>query len=203
MSELYIRVPKRALPIGVAVLAIALVGAIPPARELVVGRVSAAVDPLPTAEPSTRASQRLAAEWAVGRAYVKGVDQLRQVRELRLPIGDSEANTIHGKATEDLKAVRRGALLAIAEAYALRPEEATAYAQRAEQELDAAAIPADGVLLAPRLYAIVLRASELSKQVADSATVVLTTAPKTTPTPSPTASPSPRPSPTPSPSPAR
>ncbi|MEK7861571.1 MAG: hypothetical protein AAB284_09480, partial [Chloroflexota bacterium] len=134
--------------------------------------------------------------------------QLRQVRELRLPITDEEASKIQAKAIEDLRAVRRGALLAVAEAYAMRPDEAGAYAPRVEQELDAAAVPADGGLLAPGLYTIVVRAGDLSKQVADGATVAMT-APKATPTPSPGPAASPSPtrtpaaSPTPTPSPAR
>ena len=210
MSEVYIRVPKRAVPIGAAVIAIALVAGIPASRDFVVDRVSAAVDPFPVADAGTLATQRVAAEQAIGRAYAKGVDQLRQVRELRLPITDEEANKIHAKAIEDLRAVRRGALLAVAEAYAVRPDEAGAYAQRVEQELGAAAVPIDGILLAPRLYTIALRASDLSKQIADGATVAMT-APKGTPTPSasptPTSSPSPTRtpavSPTPTPSPAR
>ncbi|MBI2325168.1 MAG: hypothetical protein HYU87_09445 [Chloroflexi bacterium] len=208
MSEVYVRVPKRAVPIGAAVITVALLAGIPASRDFVVERVSAAVDPFPVADAGTLASQRVAAEQAIGRAYAKGADQLRQVRELRLPISDEEANKIQAKAIEDLKAVRRGALLAVAEAYAMRPEEAGAYAPRVEQELDAAAVPADGVLLAPRLYTIVLRASDLSKQVADGATVAMT-APKATPSPSPTPAASPSPtrtpaaSPTPTPSPAR
>ncbi len=201
MSEVYIRIPRRAIPVGAIVVVVALLAAVPGPRDFVGGAIGKALDRTTVADQPTLDAQRHAAEVAIARGYLKGADQLRQVRELRLPISADEANKIHEKAISDLKAVKHAALVSVGNAYGTSPDEAQEYAKQLEGSLESAPDAAEpAVLLAPRLYGIVSRANELFGQIADQATRDLTSARAT---PSPTRSPAPTATTTPSPSPTR
>ena len=190
-----IRVSRRALLGGAAFLVLALVVvavlALPGVRE----RAAAALDQRTVASHAELVEQRGAAEGSIGRAYAKALDQLRTVRGLTLPIPPAEADRLLGRAIADLRALRREALAAVAEAYAMPAAEAAAYVDAAEARLERIGLDDTPVLLAPRLYAIVLRMNQAGQQIADRATEDMTRAPATP-------SPSPRPG-SPSPSPGR
>jgi len=144
--------------------------------------IASALNPRAVADAAALVAQREAAERALARGYAKAVDQLRQVRALRLPISDDEAERITSRALEELRGVRRSALATIAAAFRL---DAAQYLAIVDPQLEASSsADAPGVLLAPELYRIVLRANELSAQIADAATRELTRA--RTPSPSPT-----------------
>ncbi len=188
MNDVYISIPRRAIPIGGVVLAVLVLVALPATRELVTTRVGPLLNPTTVADQPALDAQRRGLEVAIARGYFKGADQLRQVRELKLPISTEEANRITDKAIADLRAVKRAALVSTGNALGLAPEEAQEYAKQREAALESppdATEPA--VLLAPRLFAIVSRANELLSQVADQATRDLTAA---RPTPAPSPSPS-------------
>lgn len=147
-----------------------------------------------TADPATLAAQGQAIERAIGRSYQKAIEQLRKVRELRLPVSDAEADAIEARGVARLKEVRRAALLAVAETFGLAETDRERYASGAEARIEGPVQPSpEPVLLAPRLAQIATRAGELSAQLADETTRALTQ-PAATPSPSAsprTASPSP------------
>lgn len=169
-----------------AVLAVALGVA---AQVTPVGREAAAfVFPAGrTADPATLAAQGQAIERAIGRSYLKAIEQLRKVRELRLPVSDAEADAIEARGVSRLKEVRRAALVAVAETFGLPQGDRERYAAGAEARIEGPAQPSsEPVLLAPRLAQIATRAGELSAQLADETTRALT---QPAATPSPSASP--------------
>ena len=147
-----------------------------------------------TADPATLAAQGQAVERAIGRSYQKAIEQLRKVRELRLPISDAEADTIESRGVARLKEVRRGALLAVAQTFGLPEADRERYVAGAEARIEGPAQPSpEPVLLAPRLAQIATRAGELCAQIADETTRSLT---QPVAAPSPSASPrAPSPSP--------
>ena len=128
-----------------------------------------------TADPATLAAQGEAIERAIGRSYLKAIEQLRKVRELRLPVSDAEADAIEARGVARLKEVRRAALVAVAETFGLAEADRERYAAGAEARIEGPAQPSpEPVLLAPRLAQIATRAGELSAQIADETTRSLT-----------------------------
>ncbi len=169
----------------------AVVGAITAQRGLGKDTVGWLFERRLAADPAALNAQRQAAENALARGFANGVTQLRKTNELKLPIPTTEANAIINKAVDDLRAVRRAALGAIATSYGFSPSDADVYVRTTESRLDAPAPGSGGVLLAPELYGIVARADQLYGQVTDDAIRRMTQ--RQTPTPSPSPSPSPRP----------
>ncbi len=152
---------------------------------------SVSLNPSASAQPNVVAAQRVAAEHDIQRGYVAAADQLAKLNELVLPISKAEAETITLKARDDLRAVRRSALAALASALAMSAADVEAYVRATDPLLDGQTFANEpGVLLAPNLHAIVDRATRLYAQVGDAAARQLTQ-PRATPSPSP--SPSPRP----------
>ena len=138
------------------------------------------------------ATQRVAAEHAVQRAWSAAADQLGKLNELVLPVSKSEAEGITQKALADLRTVRRNALAAIANAIGMSPADADAYVRATDPQLEGQTFASEpGVLLAPDLDAVVNRSVQLYAQVGDAAAKQLTQPRTASPTPSPT--PSPRP----------
>ena len=153
--------------------------------------------PIAVASSDVLGAHQASTERAVQRIYAAGVDQIRRTRGLKLAISDQLAAQIETRYVGELKTLRQSAVQAIGEAYGLRGDAANQYVQQTVARLDAAPAAAPSpspVMLAPRLYAIVARMSELTAQLADKGTREMTTTevPQT-----------PRPSPTPSPSPSR
>jgi hypothetical protein len=135
------------------------------------------------------ATQRVAVEHDLARAWSAAVDQLRKLNDLVLPVTNAEAAQITSKAMADLRAVRQNALAALGAKLGMSAAEADAYVRATDPLLDGQSFASDsGVLLAPELDAIVTRATQLYAQVGDAAAKQLTQ-PKATPTP--TASPRP------------
>jgi hypothetical protein len=140
------------------------------------------------------ATQRVAAEHAVQRAWSAAADQLSKLNELVLPVSKTEAQAITQKALADLRTVRRNALAAIANAIGMSPTDAEAYVRATEPQLEGQTFANEpGVLLAPDLDAVVTRSAQLYAQVGDAAAKQLTQPRTASPTPSPTPTPSPRP----------
>lgn len=174
-AERIVRIPRRAVAVTLPLVFLALVLAIPPSREGVLGAAAVAWNPPLVADDAALAAQREAAERAIGRGYAKAADQLRRVRELRLPIGDEEANAIQRQAVDELRGVRRRALAQVAQLFGLRGDEAAQYVFRADARLEPAGLDSDpGVLLAPSLFGVVARANEAFAQIADRATREMT-----------------------------
>ncbi len=140
--------------------------------------------------------QRAATEQGIARGFAAATDQLAKLNELVLPVTRTEAQAITQKAFGDLRTVRQSALAAVAQTFGMNAADADAYVRATDAQLDRASFASDaGVLLAPGLYAIVKRATQLYAQVGDAAAKQLTQS-----KPSPSASPTPLPSPAPSPS---
>jgi hypothetical protein len=138
---------------------------------------------------ATLATQRVAAEHDLARAWSAAVDQLRKLNDLVLPVTKAEATQITEKAVADLRTVRQNALAALGAKIGMSAAEAEAYVRATDPLLDGQSFSNDaGVLLAPELDGIVTRATQLYAQVGDAAAKQLTQ-PKATPTP--TASPRP------------
>jgi len=175
------------------------------ARAITVERALRAVAPplisLNRAAVATRDAlvpQRFATEQGIARGFAAAVDQLAKLNELVLPVSKADAQAITDKALADLRTVRRSALGAVAQALQMTTADAEAYVRTTDAQLDRSSFAADaGVLLAPDLYAVVTRATQLYAQVGDAAAKQLTQA-----KPSPSVSPAPSPSTTPSPSPS-
>ena len=154
------------------------------------------------------ASQRVAAEHGIARGYAAQTTTLtKMMNELVLPISRAEAVFINEQATNELRNVRRNALLALAVAMNMSQSDSVAYAQRVESQIEGQTYANEaGVLLAPTLNAVVARAASFFAQVGDTAASQLTQAhpsPSPSAAPSGTASPTPSRTPSPSPSPTR
>ena len=147
---------------------------------------------------SALAPQRTATEQGIARGFALAVEQLRKLTtDLVLPVSAAEAQAISEKAVVDLRAVRRSALVKLAETLGMGSAEAGTYVQSTDTRLEASTFTTDaGVLLAPELSAIVARANTLYGQVGDAAAKLMTqprATPTATPRPSPTIAPSPSP----------
>jgi hypothetical protein len=191
-----VRIPRRTLfvvagALVAVLLVLALVGS---------GVVARAAEAKTVASESVLKTQQAAAERDVERAYEQAVDQVRKVRALNLAITAAQADAITLKAFSDLKALRHSAFVKMGEVLGLADVEA--YASGTEQRFEQAPVSAQPsptpVLLAPSLYAVVARTSELATQLSDQATAGLTApaatpAPTVAPSPSRTAAPSPSP----------
>src|SRR5437870_2529492 len=142
------------------------------------------------------ASQRVAAEHDIARAWTAAVEQLRKLNDLVLPISRTEALAITDKAMADLRTVRFNGLVALAKAVGISDADADAYARATDPILESQSLANDtAVLLAPDMDAVVTRAIQLYAQVGDAAAKQLTQ-PQATPTPTSTPTP-PNPVPTP------
>lgn len=176
-------------------------------RELLKTRPSLlALNPPTVATTDALTAQRVAAEHGIARAYAAQVDQLKKINtELVLPVSKDAAAAISQKAMTDLRAVRLGALGALGTAVGLSAADAEAYARRVDPQLEGQSFGNDvGVLLAPDINAVVVRAAAVFAQVGDAAAKQLTQPaaspspsgsprPASSPTNTPSASPSPRP----------
>lgn len=195
MNELVIQVSRRALVLGgvVVVVVVALVALI------VTGTLARVTDARTVASATVVAEQQGAAERDVERAYEQAVEQVRKVRALRLAIPAADADAIETKALNDLKTLRHSAFVSLGQVLGFSTADVEPYAASVERRFEqqpASTQPSPApVLLAPRLYAIVSRMSELSTQLSDKATTDLT-APAATPGPTPTRTPAPTASPT-------
>jgi hypothetical protein len=205
MNDAVVRIPRRALLVAAgALLAVLLVLAL-----VMTGVVARAADASTVASASVLKMQQSAAERDLERAYEQAVEQVRKVRALNLAIAAARADAIALKALNDLKALRHSGFVRLGQELGLAGADAEANATATEQRFDQAPLSAQPattpVLLAPRLYTIAARMSELATQVSDQATTDLT-APAATPTPTvapaPTAAPSPTRTPTPTASPS-
>lgn len=146
--------------------------------------LDAVLDRPRVADAATIAGQRIAAEHALQRSFAKARAQLTETRTLTLPVGKAEADAIQTKALDDLRTVRRSGLAAIAQVIHMPTAEADAYVRATDAVLESGNFDSEaGTLLAPDLYTIVLRAGDLSQQLADTATRALTQ-PRATPSPS-------------------
>lgn len=196
MNELSRRSRLTIAVVAAAVLAVVLALSLPPVQQA----IGAAFDPSSQATPSAVAAQRLAAERAIQRGYQKAIDQLDATRKLRVSMSAAQMEAILSTAVTDLGALRRDALTALGEALGARGDALARYVAEAETRL-AAQAPASaepGLLLAPRLLAIVQRLDELAAKRADDATRAITVPAAVPSSPPPPASPTPRPTPSPS-----
>lgn len=183
MGEL--RIPRRALWVGLAVIAAAAIVAVT-ART---GVLASSFDPIAVADARALGVQRTATERGIQRAHASGAAQLRKTRELRLAITAQQAAAIEAKTVGELNTLRNSAFVSLAEAFGTTGDAAQRYATETATRLDASAgapIQSDVVLLAPRLHAIVARMSELAAQLADKGTREMT---NPDPLPSPSRSP--------------
>lgn len=174
-------------------IALAIVGA-----AVVGGSFGArAGSPTTLASVSDLAAQRASAERSIDKIYKTALEQLKTTRALKLSISDAQAAVIEQKYATQLKDLRRNALQALADAYSLSADQASAYTQQTESRLDtqnpASAPP---VMLAPKLYQIVQRMAELGSQLSDAGIREMTIAPTGSPSPPGTARTSASPSPT-------
>ena len=198
MNDAFVRIPKRTLIItGGSLAAVLLLLAL-----VATGVVSRAAEANTVASPAQLKAQQDAAERDLERAYEQATEQVRKVRALNLAIPAAQADTIAAKALTDLKTLRHSGLASLGQVLGLNAADSEANAAAAEKRFDQAPVFAQPspspVLLAPRLFAIAARMSELATQVSDQATTDLT-APAATPAP--TVAPSPARTPTPTPSP--
>lgn len=206
MRDPVVRLPRRTLAIAVGALVVLVLLVV----LMVTGVVARVTDPSTVAAAPILATHQAAAERDVERAYDQAVIQVRKVRALNLAVTAQQADAIATKALADLAALRHNAFVAIGQLLSMTPADADAYSTTTEQRFTQSPLtsqPAPSpVLLAPRLYAIVSRMSEVATQISDKATTDLTApAPTGTPTPAPTPTPTPTrsPSATPSASPSR
>jgi hypothetical protein len=178
-----IRLSVRSLvAVGAAVLLVAVV-AIPPSRAFIDDALTRVIDPVGVADQATLESQRAAAERGIARAYLRATEQIRKTRELVLPIPVSQANAIEERVFGELRSVRRAALIALGETYALSGDSLAAYVTQTEARLEREPPDSDAaILLAPTLATIVSRAASLSGPIADRGTREMTSAPTPSPT---------------------
>ncbi|HYR92624.1 MAG TPA: hypothetical protein VEP48_00330 [Methylomirabilota bacterium] len=156
--------------------------------------------PTTVAASGDLSTQRSAAERSIDRVYKFGLEQLKTTRGLKLAISDAQAAAIERSYATQLKDLRHSALQAIADAYALRADQAAAYIAHTEERLDTSpAASAPPVMLAPRLYQVVQRMADLGSQLTETGIREMTKAPTGGPSPSPSPSATTRPNPTPSP----
>jgi hypothetical protein len=120
--------------------------------------------------------QRVTVENDLARGFKTGVDTLEKSKELVLKITDAQAAALRAKGVEDLKNVRRAALVTLGTAVGMGQAEAAAYAAAAETRLDTPSDKIPATLLAPDLYAIVARADQLYAQASDAAIQQITSA---------------------------
>lgn len=184
--ERQIRIPRRAVLIALSALIVIAIFMVPLTRD----RLAGAVDPRTLAPATDIAAQRDLAERAIQRATSKALEQARTARGLRLAIGAQEADAILERTVAELRALRREALAALAQTLGVAGADAATYVAQAELRLDQTALDQTPALLAPRLFTIVQRTSQVAQQIADRATQDLTRAP----TPAPARSGSPAPS---------
>lgn len=194
-----IRISRRTLMLGGAVAAAFVVLAVLFGAAAVIH----ANEPAATATTAQLANQQGAAERDIERAYEQASQQVVKVRGLNLAITAAQADQIATRALADLKTLRHNAYVSLALVVGLVGNDTENYAVATEQKFDKAPVAAGPsptpVLLAPRLYTIVSRMSELATQLADQATNALTApAPSAAPTATPASSPSRSPSPSPS-----
>lgn len=204
MRDPVVRLPRRTLAIAAGALLILVLMIV----LMVTGVVARVTDPSAVAAAPILATHQAAAERDVERAYEQSVTQVRKVRALNLAITAQQADAIATKALADLAALRHSAFVAIGQLLGMSATDAEGYSTATEQRFNQSPLtsqPAPSpVLLAPRLYAIVSRMSELATQLSDKATTDLTApAPTGTPSPAPTPTPTRSASPTPSASPSR
>jgi hypothetical protein len=134
-------------------------------------------------------AQRTAAEHAMARAYAANVDTLAKLNDLVLPVSKAQAESITQKAVTDLRTVRINAFAALGTITGMTEAGASAYARAADARVEGQSYANEpGVLLAPDLNAVVVRAADLYGQIIDAASKQLT---QPAPSPSPSASPRP------------
>jgi hypothetical protein len=202
-DEIGLRVPMGTVRIVLAVAAALVV-------VLVIFGIAAlarANEPVTVASSAQLKVQQAAVERDVERAYEQSATQVTKVRALNLAIAAAQADQIAAKALADLRTLRHSAFLSLGQIMGMPAAEAEAYGTATETRFDAAPVskqtPSPSpVLLAPRLYAVASRMSELATLIADQATTALT-APPPSASPTPSASPSPTARPSASPSPTR
>jgi hypothetical protein len=116
------------------------------------------------------AIERSAAERGIARGFAAAVDSLAKVDAQALRVSKTEAQSISQKAVADLRAVRLSALAALGQAVGMSASDAGAYARAADTRIEGQSFVSDpGMLLAPDLNAVVVRAAGLYAQVADGA----------------------------------
>lgn len=178
-----IRLPRRRL-LGL-VLAIAALAALVIVAQT--GLVADALSPRTVASADAVRAQQASAERSLQRAYAAAVDQLREARQLRLPITDAQAAAIEQRNVNDLRALRQSALVSLANAFGVTGAEAERYATATAERLDALPVPERNanapVLLAPRLFVIVQRMDQIAAQISDRGVREMT-APSPSPQPS-------------------
>ncbi len=153
---------------------------------LIVLALLSAFAPRLTADPAALARQRTAAEHSIARGYERASKQLRDVRALTLAITPAEADAIVTKARADLDGIRIAAILGLAAATGATPVEAEAYARRVAPQLQGAQWEDEpGMLLAPPLFAAVVRTTDALQEVVDEATRQIARDPRSSPRPSP------------------
>jgi hypothetical protein len=131
------------------------------------------------------ATQRVAAEHAIARGYEASLKDLGRLNDLVPAVSRAQAQVIIDKAIVDLRTVRLSALSALGQALGMRLVDAEAYARATEPQLEGQSfVNEPGVLLAPNLSAVVIRASAVYTQVGDAAAKQLSQ-PTATPTPTP------------------
>jgi hypothetical protein len=176
VNEFVVRVPRRILmAVGVVVLAIILLAGLLSSGTL--ARATATT----VADLSDLRVQQAAAERDLERSYEQATTQVQKVRALKLAISASLADEIATKAFSDLRTLRHSAFVSLAQALGTTAGNPEAYATVVERRFDDRPVSAEQsaapVLLAPRLYAIVSRMTQLSGQLSDKASKDLTEPP--------------------------
>ena len=192
MNEFVVRVPRRILVAAGSVVAAVIFLAV-----LSSGTLARATTAMRVADQNDLRVQQAAAERDLERSYEQATTQVQKVRALKLAIPAAQADQIANKAFSDLRTLRHSAFVSLAQTlggYAGSPD---AYASNLERRFDdrpaSAEQSAAPVLLAPRLYAIVARMTQLSGQLSDQATNDLTEPPAPASSSAPPASPTPAP----------
>jgi hypothetical protein len=187
VREPVVRLRRRTLAIAAGALLVLVLTVV----LMITGVVARVTDPSTIAGAPILATHQAAAERDVERAYEQSVTQVRKVRALNLAITAQQADAIATKTLAELAALRHSAFVAIGQLLGMSATDAEGYSTATEQRFNQSPLtsqPAPSpVLLAPRLYAIVSRMSELATQLSDKATTDLTApAPSGTPSPAPT-----------------
>ncbi len=188
MSEPVLHVPRRVVLRAVIVVAGVIVIVI---ALLFSGAVARATAATRIADQSDLLIQQAAAERDLERAFEQATTQVGKVRALKLAIPAKQADDIATKALSDLRTLRHSAFISLGQSLGASASNSESYATNLERRFEERPVSADQspapVLLAPRLYAIVLRMTQVSGQLSDQATKDLTEPPSSSPTP--TASP--------------
>ena len=195
VTQVVLMMPRRSMVlVAVAVLLVVTLGAF-----MVSGALARATTAVTIADRPALLAQQAAAERDIERGYETAVEQIRKARALKLSISVSQADAIAAKAQADVRTLRRSAFISLGQVLGQTAADSEGYAASIEQRFDATpngtSANQAAVLLAPRLYAIVLRLDDVAAQLTDKAIRDLTaeSAPVTAP---PTSSP-PRATPTP------